>query len=92
MSEGSEWYQIDPKLLEGKIPLAELRKESQLTLQRYRVSRAAALSRGLPSEPLAWEMLLRRVFWLQRVRQSLFRAVLLQEVAKNSKARNWFGR
>ena len=72
--------------------MAELRKESQLTLQRYRVSRAAALSRGLPSEPLAWEMLLRRVFWLQRVRQSLFRAVLLQEVAKNSKARNWFGR
>ena len=39
MSEGSEWYQIDPKLLEGKIPLAELRKESQLTLQKIRGAR-----------------------------------------------------
>ena len=60
------------------IPLATLRKESQLTLQRHRVSRAAALLRGLPSEPLAWEMLLSRVFWLQRVRQSLLRSVLLR--------------
>ena len=60
------------------IPLAKLRKESQLTLQRHRVSRAAALLRGLPSEPLAWEMLLSRVFWLQRVRQSLLRSVLLR--------------
>ena len=58
-------------LWRANIPLAKLRKESQLTLQRHRVSRAAALLRGLPSEPLAWEMLLSRVFWLQRVRQSL---------------------
>ena len=58
-------------LWRANIPLAKLRKESQLTLQRHRVSRAAALLRGLPSEPLAWEMLLSRVFWLQGVRKSL---------------------
>ena len=58
-------------LWRANIPLVKkLRKESQLTLQRHRVSRAAALLRGLPSEPLAWEMLLSRVFWLQRVRKS----------------------
>ena len=60
------------KSLEGKYSFGKAKKRVTTHIaERHRVSRAAALLRGLPSEPLAWEMLLSRVFWLQRVRQSL---------------------